>query len=81
MNTDRISIESLVEEHNGHLVIFIPLDVGGDQLAFVTKGLSDREGGRLKIVLPGWLVKALALTAGRRVTVNNEGNKLNIVPV
>jgi len=54
----RITLRARVKKLNGHLVVYIPLNAGGRQLAEVTRGLSDIEGKRLKIVIPGWLAEA-----------------------
>ena len=41
--------QGLVETLHEHLVVYVPLNQGGDRLMHLTRGLSDTEGDRLKI--------------------------------
>jgi hypothetical protein len=78
--TPFVSVDSVVEDINGHLVCFVPLSAGGADLRHCSRGLSDIEGDLLKIVIPTWLAETLAISVGMRLTIDNAEGRLNMTP-
>jgi hypothetical protein len=78
LSEETVSWTGAIENLNGHLVVFIPLELGGAQLARITRGLGDVEDGRLKITIPTWLAEELSVREGTVVTVDNKGGTLHI---
>jgi len=77
---DVVSLSGPVEKLNGKLVLLIPLDAGGLELAASAKGISEIDGDDLKITIPDWLAEKLDIREGSVVNVNNAGGKFNITP-
>jgi hypothetical protein len=73
-----VSVEAVVQNLNGHLVLFIPLDEGGSALRWAARGISDTEGRYLKLTMPTWLVESVGATRGSRVIVEAIDGRLNI---
>ena len=77
---DVISLSGPVESLNGGLVLMIPLDAGGSELAEVARGIGVIDGEFLRITIPQWLAKKFGLREGSMVSVNNLDGKFNILP-
>jgi hypothetical protein len=75
---DVISLQGPVEEIDGKLTLFIPLEAGGDQLIECSRGIGEVEGDYLRITIPEWLAGILRIEDGSIVSVDNEGERLNI---
>jgi hypothetical protein len=73
-----ISIGGPVEEIDGKLVLRIPLDAGGRELAECSRGIASIEGDFLVVVIQGWLAEKLGLFPGSSVIVDNRDGKFNI---
>ena len=73
-----ISIGGPVEEIDGQLMLRIPLEAGGTELASVARGIGEIRGELLVVVIQPWLAEQLGLFAGSAVIVDNEGGKFNI---
>jgi hypothetical protein len=73
--------ERPVETIDGVLTLRIPLEEGGDQFIECARGISEVQGGCLKIVIQGWLADKLRIEHGDRVIVDNANGKFNIQPV
>ena len=65
---------------NGELVLIIPLSVGGSELMDCSRGISEVQGGFLRIVIPEWLAGLLRIDEGDLVCVDNADGKLHIQP-
>ena len=76
-----MSLEGPVLKVNGELMLWIPLEAGGDELVECSRGISEVEGEYLKIVIPQWLAGFLPVEEGDRVNVSNDGGKLCIQAV
>jgi hypothetical protein len=76
--SDTISIEGPVEMIDGNLMLRIPLSVGGDRLAPLSRGIGRVEGEYLCVVIQPWLADKLRLGAGSLVLVDNLNGKFNI---
>jgi hypothetical protein len=72
------SLEGPVERIDGKLTLLIPLDAGGDQFIQCTRGISEVQGGELKIVIQEWLAGMLRIEDGDLVTIDNANRKFNI---
>jgi hypothetical protein len=73
-----VSVEAVVENLNGHLVLFVPLIAGGADLRSAARGISDIDGDLLKVVFPTWLAEDLKLKVGSRLVLDNGEGQLNI---
>jgi hypothetical protein len=78
---DVVSLQGPVERIDGRLVLRIPLDAGGDQLAHCARGVSEVQGQYLTIVIQEWLAGLLRIEEGDLVIVDNANGKFNIQPV
>jgi hypothetical protein len=75
---DAICLEGPVELINDKLTVRIPLAVGGDRLAPLTKGLGQIDGEYLNVTIPPRLAKKLRIHADSIVSVDNRKGKFNI---
>jgi hypothetical protein len=75
-----VSWEQAVLKVNGELVLFIPLNAGGDELIECSRGISEVQGEFLKISIPGWLAGVLRIEEGDLVCVHNAGGKFHLGP-
>ena len=75
---DTISIGGPVEEIDGQLMLRIPLEAGGRELAGYARGIGEIKDGFLIVVIQNWLATKLGLLPGSNVIVDNEGGKFNI---
>jgi hypothetical protein len=73
-----MSLEGPVLKINGELMLFIPLDAGGDELVECSRGISEVQGEFLKVVIPGWLAGMLRIEEGDLVCVYNTGGMFHI---
>ena len=73
-----ISIGGPVEEIGGQLMLRIPLDAGGRDLAPFARGIGAIEGDFLIVVIKPWLAEKLVLFPGSSVIVDNDGGRFNI---
>jgi len=73
-----MSLEGPVLKINGELVLIIPLAAGGDALVESSRGISEVQGGFLKIVIPEWLAGMLRIEEGDLVCVHNTDGKFHI---
>jgi hypothetical protein len=69
-----------LEDEDGRLVLRIPLDVGGTELAPFAAGIGDIQGDVLCIRIPEWLAAKLEMQVGNLVQVGVQDGKLNISP-
>ena len=76
--TDLISIEGPVELIDGELVLRIPLSVGGDKLAPLTRGIGQVNGDFLCVVIKPWLAEKIRVKAGSLVVVDNSDGQFTI---
>lgn len=76
--TGNISLHGRLEMYKGDLVIRIPLEVGGDQLAPFAKGIGTVEDGFLTVVIQPWLAEKLRVSDGSWVYVDNNDRKFTI---
>ncbi len=74
----KLPIKGPVELVDAQFCLQIPLDVGGDQLAPLTKGIATVEGDTLKVIIPDWMMKLMNLCIGGLVTVDIVEGKFNI---
>jgi hypothetical protein len=70
-----------IEQIDGQLVLLIPLDAGGADLAPFATGISEIVGDVLRVDIPDWIARKLNLTIGTIVEVDNANGKFNIRPV
>ena len=75
-----VSLRGPVEVIDGRLFLLIPLAVGGNELAKVSRGISVIEGEFLKIEIKTWLAEKLSIKEGSYVSVDNENGKFNLRP-
>ena len=75
---DIVSLSGPVEKLNGKLVLLIPLDAGGFELAACAKGISEVDGDYLRVTIADWLAERLGIREGTVVNVHNTGGKFNI---
>ena len=73
-----ISIGGPVEKVDGQLVLRIPLDAGGRDLAECSRGIASVQGDFLIVVIQDWLAQKLGLFPGSNVIVDNADGKFNI---
>jgi hypothetical protein len=74
-----VSIGGPVEQIDGQLVLRIPLDAGGRELAECSRGIASIEGEFLVVVLPSWVAEKLGLFPGSRVIVHNDDGKFKVI--
>lgn len=75
-----MSLVGPVLKVDGRLILLIPLDSGGTELAECSRGISEVAGDFLKIVIPDWLASLLRIEEGDMVCVSNGDDKFRIVP-
>jgi hypothetical protein len=75
-----MSLEGPLLKVNGELVLFIPLNAGGDVLLECSRGISEVQGEFLKISIPEWLAGLLRIEEGNLVCVHNSGGTFHIGP-
>jgi hypothetical protein len=73
-----MSLEGPVLKINGELMLLIPLEAGGSELAECSRGISEVQGGFLKIAIPEWLAGVLGIEEGNLVYLNNSNGELHI---
>lgn len=73
-----LSVGGPVKEEGGLLVLRIPLEAGGAELAECATGIGKIEDWHLVVVIPQWLADQLQIAAGSEVIVDNEEGKLRI---
>ena len=76
--TDYVSLEGPVELVEEQLILRIPLDVGGDRLAPLAKGIGSIVGDELHVVIQQWLAEKLRIAEGSLVIVDNKNGKFTI---
>jgi hypothetical protein len=76
--SDTISIEGPVELMNGELILRIPLETGGNQLAPPARGIGNIEGNFLSVHIQPWLAEMLRIGPGSFVLVDDRNGKFNI---
>lgn len=72
------SLHGRVESIGGTLMLRIPLDSGGEELAPYCKPISQIEDGLLIVPIQPWLAERLRIGDGSWVYVDNEGGKFTI---
>jgi hypothetical protein len=72
------SLQRLVENIDGKLMLRIPLAAGGSELVECARGIGEIDGDFLSIVIPGWLAEKLEISEGSAVVVGNANDKFNI---
>jgi hypothetical protein len=75
---DFIWLRGPIDRENGKLVMRIPLDAGGEQLAIVAKGISEIDGDDLLVTIPHWLAQKIGVSEGSEVYVDDRWGKFNI---
>jgi len=78
---DAFPLRARVQTLNGHLVVYVPLDRGGRQLASVTRGLSDIEGADLKIVIPEWLAQEIDVQDGTDISIDCQNGQFRLTRI
>jgi hypothetical protein len=73
-----MSLEGPVLKINGELMLVIPLEAGGSELAECSRGISEVYSEFLKIVIPEWLAGMLRIEEGDLVYLNNANGQLHI---
>jgi hypothetical protein len=73
-------LEGAVMKVSGELVLFVPLNGGGDELVECSRGISEVQGEFLKIVIPTWLARLLRIEEGDLICVHNSDGRLHIGP-
>jgi len=66
---------------NGELMLLVPLEAGVASRLESSRGVLEKQGDFLKIVVPEWLAKMLGVEEGDLVRVSNEDGTLEIQPV
>ena len=77
---DVTSLQGPVEVLDGGLVLRIPLDAGGADLAQSARGIAEVRDGLLVVRIPPWLAEQLGISAGTVVRVDNRDGKFTITP-
>ena len=78
---DFIWLRGPIDRENGKLVMRIPLEAGGEQLAIVAKGISEIDGDDLLITIPHWLAQKIGVSERSEVYVDDRWGKFNITKV
>lgn len=74
----KISIRGPLESVGGKMLLLIPLDAGGRNLAPSAKGIGRVEDGFLKVEILPWLAEKLEVHTGSIVVVDNLDGKFRI---
>ncbi len=69
-----------LEEGSAGLVLRIPLDVGGAELAPLAEGIGEIEADVLCVRIPQWLAAKFEMQVGNLVQVDNQNGKLTVSP-
>ena len=72
------SLQWPVEKIDGKLMLRIPLEAGGKDLAACARVIGQVDGEFLSIHIMGWLAQKLGISEGSRVAVDNANGKFNI---
>lgn len=75
---EQVSIEGPVEQIDGRLMLVIPLEEGGAELAEYAKEVTTIEHGHLVFVIESWMAEKLRIGAGSSVIVDNLEGKFRI---
>jgi hypothetical protein len=78
MDDDFISIEGPVERVGDDLVIRIPLEEGGEELAPFAGRIGEIKEGCLCVVIQPWLAEKLRVREGSLVIIDNKKGKFTI---
>jgi hypothetical protein len=73
-----VSLEEPVLKVAGQLMLLIPMDCGGSELAESSQGIAEIHGEFLKIVIPEWLAGVLRIAEGDLVCVHNSDGEFHI---
>ena len=73
-----VSLEGPVLKRDGKLMLLVPLEKGGADFVECSRGISEVEGGFLKIVIEEWLAGVLRIEEGDKVVISNAGGKFGI---
>lgn len=76
--TDPISIQGPVEVVDGKLMLRIPLDAGGEQLAPLARDIGSVVGDYLEVIIQPWLAATMRIVPGSLVCVDNKNGKFTI---
>ena len=76
-----MSLQGPAEKIDGELVLLIPLEAGGAELAESGRGIAVVEGDYLRVNIPDWLAAKLGIEEGSLVGVDNKGGKFNITAI
>ena len=74
----KISIGGPLESVDGKMLLQIPLDAGGRDLAPFAKGIGQVEGDFLVVEVLPWLAEKLQVHVGSKVIVDNLEDKFRI---
>jgi hypothetical protein len=74
----KLSIRGPLEVVGGRMLLRIPLDAGGAELAPLAKGIGRVEEGFLNVEIQPWLAEKLGIRAGSVVAVDNLEGKFRI---
>jgi hypothetical protein len=72
------TLQRLVENIDGKLMLRIPLAAGGRELVECSRGISEIDGDFLNIVIPDWLAEKLGISEGSTLVVGNANDRFNI---
>ena len=75
---DFMSIEGPVDRVGADLVIRIPLEEGGEELAPFARGIGEIKEGCLCVVIQPWLAEKLRIREGSLVIIDNMNGKFTI---
>jgi len=78
---DYLSLRGPIDRESGKLVMRIPLDAGGEQLAIVARGISEIDGDDLLVTIPHWLAQKIGVSEGSEVYIDDRWGKFNITKV
>jgi hypothetical protein len=73
-----VGVQGPIEEIDGQLVLLIPLEFGGRDLAANAAGIGEIVGDVLRVDIPDWLAQRLNLSVGTIVDIDNTDGKFNI---
>jgi len=73
-----VSVEGPLELVGEDLMLRIPLEVGGAELAPLATGIGQIEGDCLRVIVQPWLAKKLEIRRGSLVIVDNRNGKFTI---
>jgi hypothetical protein len=73
-----MTLQGPVLKVDGQLMLVIPLDAGGSELAECSRGIAEVQGSFLKILIPEWLAGILRIEEGDLVCVSNGEDKFHV---